>query len=533
MTSAISLRTRLLLAVGAVTLAALSLTGVLVFTSLRSYLYSEVDSTLATSSRSVEATAEDPAQVHGTVFAPSGFGPGGGGPGQGSGYPGGGGPGGSAFCAEGRESAPGMFIEVRGDKGQVVSGAAGREECPAFQPGSTSFSPQLPAVAGGTVSSAGPTASPGRYLTVASTTTGGPEFRVLVSVLSNGDVLYVATPVSSITGTLSRLLVAELLVAGGALLAAVLLGLWLVRVGLRPLRDVERTAEAIAAGDLMHRVSNPNRRTEVGHLAAAFNVMLERVESLVTDLRSSESRLRRFVGDASHELRTPIAAVSAYAQLFKEGAASRPEDLARAMNGIERESARMARLVEDLLTLARLDERDSLAAEPVELVGLTMEAAETAMVVGPGWPVDFVARDAVEVVGDRSALRRVVDNLLANVRAHTPEGTRATVTVSRQGDDAVIEVADDGPGFGEEQAPQLFERFYRLDPSRSRQSGGAGLGLAIVASIVGRHGGRVAARPRAGGGAVFLVTLPAAAGPVGLRSDDGPRSAAGRAGGSI
>jgi two-component system OmpR family sensor kinase len=507
-TGALSLRARLVLAVGAVTLAALSLTGVLVFTSLRSYLYSEVDGTLATSARAVEVSAEDPRAVteHG-IFIPRAGGPAGG-PGPGHGPPGGeGGSGGSAFCAQGRESAPGMFIAVLTAEGQVVDGLAGLEECPAFQPGNMSSSPRLPS--GGAVGGGDGAHDGAQYFTVASSAAGGPEFRVLATRLDGNDVLYVATPVSGVAATLSRLLVAELLLAGGTLLASVLAGLWLVRIGLRPLRDVERTAEAITAGDLMHRVPNPNARTEVGRLSTAFNVMLERVEDLVTDLRSSEGRLRRFVGDASHELRTPIAAVSAYAQLFAEGAASRPEDLQRAMKGIERESARMGALVEDLLTLARLDEQQTLGAEPVELVGLAMEASDTAVVVGPGWPIEIMARDAVEVMGDPAALRRVVDNLLANVRAHTPEGTHTTVTVGRQGTDALVEVADDGPGFSAEQAQQLFERFFRLDPSRSRQSGGAGLGLAIVAAIVERHGGRVEARPRPGGGALFRVTLPA------------------------
>jgi two-component system OmpR family sensor kinase len=289
----------------------------------------------------------------------------------------------------------------------------------------------------------------------------------------------------------------------------VILGLWLVRVGLRPLKDLERTAEAIAGGDLMHRAPNANPRTEVGHLATAFNVMLGRIEALFSDLRASESRLRRFVGDASHELRTPIAAVSAYAQLFEEGASSRPEDLQRAMNGIEREAGRMGRLVEDLLTLAKLDEGQLLGAAPVELVGLAVEASEMARIVGPDWPVSFIADDAVEVLGDAAALRRVLDNLLSNVRAHTPAGTTTTITVGRTGGEAFVDVADNGPGITEEQARIVFERFVRLDPSRSRETGGAGLGLAIVASILDAHGGSVVASPRPGGGAVFRVILPA------------------------
>jgi two-component system OmpR family sensor kinase len=510
-TDRISLRARLLLAVSAITLVALSLADVFVFSSIRSYLYNQVDVTLETSHRAVEAMAANPggAMGQGSFFVPSGHPPGGGGNGPPGGPSGSPGQGGSAFCAVGRESAPGMFIEVLSSKGNVVTGTAGREECPSFQPGSASYSPKLPTVITGFSRDPLSRGELTSYFTVGSSSAGGPAFRVRASELIGRETLVVATPISNITATLSRLVVVEIVVTAGALLAAALLGAWLVRVGLRPLRDVERTAEAISGGDLMHRAPNANPRTEVGHLATAFNVMLGRIEGLFSDVRASESRLRRFVGDASHELRTPIAAVSAYAQLFREGAASRPEDLERAMSGIERESARMARLVEDLLALARLDERNLVEAEPVELVGLVVDASGTAIMVGPGWPVNIVADDAVEVLGDAGALRRVVDNLLSNVRAHTPEGTATTVTVGRTGGEAFIEIADNGPGITEEQARLVFERFVRLDPSRSRQTGGAGLGLAIVASIVDAHGGHVAAAPRAGGGAVFRVTIPA------------------------
>jgi two-component system OmpR family sensor kinase len=273
------------------------------------------------------------------------------------------------------------------------------------------------------------------------------------------------------------------------------------------LRDVVRTAEAISEGDLMHRVPNANTRTEVGHVATALNVMLGRIQRSFGDLQASENRLRRFVSDASHELRTPIAAVSAYAQLFKRGAAAHPEDLGRVMDGIERETARMGHLVEDLLLLARLDEHDPSALEPVELVGLAAEAVETGRTVGPDWPLTFVADDPVEVMGDRDALRQVVDNLLANVRAHTPSGTVTTVTVGRRGAEAFLEVADTGPGISEDQTGLVFERFYRADPSRSRQTGGAGLGLAIVATIVRAHGGRTEAVRAPGGGALFRVVF--------------------------
>jgi two-component system OmpR family sensor kinase len=169
----------------------------------------------------------------------------------------------------------------------------------------------------------------------------------------------------------------------------------------------------------------------------------------------------------------------------------------------------MARLTEDLLLLARIDERSALNIEPVDLSGLAAESVETARTVGPEWPVDFVAEGSVEVMGDWNSLRQVMDNLLANVRAHTPQGTPATVRVGVTQKDAYIEVADRGPGFTDEEASKVFERFFRADPSRSRETGGAGLGLAIVATIVHSLGGRVIAAPRPGGGAIFTIVLPA------------------------
>jgi two-component system OmpR family sensor kinase len=487
-----SLRTRLLLAVGAVALLALAFADVTVYTSLKSYLYNQVDSTLQLSHISVEEAATGSS---GDNYPNYGTG------GAASGQP----PGSSDFCAVGRESAPGMFIEVRNISHQVVNG----ESCPAFAPGKKTYSPKLPEIITGFARTSADPHEPVVYFTVSSTATGGPLFRVRASVLQNGGVLVVAEPINNISSTLDQLLLLELLVTAGALIGAVLLGLWLVRVGLRPLRDVVRTAEAISGGDLMQRVPNENTRTEVGHVATALNVMLERIQAGFGDLQLSENRLRRFVSDASHELRTPIAAVSAYAQLFRQGASEREEDLPRVMEGIERETARMGRLVEDLLLLARIDEQHPFDLEQVELVGLVAEAVETARTVGPAWPISLVASEPVEIMGDWGALRQVVDNLLANVRAHTAPGTAATVSVGRAGREAFVEVSDEGSGISEEQAAVVFERFFRADPSRSRESGGAGLGLAIVATIVRAHGGKVTAVARPGRGALFRVVLPA------------------------
>jgi two-component system OmpR family sensor kinase len=485
-----SLRSRLLFAVGTVALVALIVSDVVVYTSLRSYLYRQVDSTLEMSHFGIEAAAFPGGANPGDSDAPN---PGGSPPGGTSTN----GPALSRLC----DSAPGVFIEVRGSSHNVVDG----DLCQAFAAGKN-YSPKLPAVIGG-FAAVVQDHEQVSYFTVASTVAGGPIFRVRASK-SHGETLIIADPVG-IPSTLSQLLLLELLVTAGALFGAILLGLWLVRVGLRPLRDVVRTAEAISEGDLMHRVPNANGRTEVGHVATALNLMLERIQTTVRELQASENRLRQFVSDASHELRTPIAAVSAYAQLFKQGAAQRGEDLPRVMDGIERETSRMTRLVEDLLLLARFDEFQTLTAEPVELVGLVAEAVETARTVGPWWPVSFHAEEPVEVMGDWGALRQVVDNLLANVRAHTPRGTSARVWVGREGRDAVVEVVDDGPGLSEKDSTAVFERFFRVDPSRSRETGGAGLGLAIVATIVRAHGGRVTAGGRPGGGARFRVVIPA------------------------
>jgi two-component system OmpR family sensor kinase len=292
-----------------------------------------------------------------------------------------------------------------------------------------------------------------------------------------------------------------------------------VRIGLRPLEDVERTADSIAAGNLDQRVPGADQPTEVGRLARALNVMLERIQAAFdarvrseARLKDNEQHLRQFVADASHELRTPIAAVSAYAELFERGAWERTDDLPRVMAGIRTETARMDRLVDDLLTLARLDEGVPMEQEHVELVALASDAVRTATAVGPEWPVSFWAAHPVEVTGDKHRLRQVVDNLLANVRAHTPPGTSATVRVDQLDGLAQIEVRDTGPGMPAEDARRVFERFYRADQARARTSGGSGLGLSIVWAIVAAHGGTVTADSSPGGG--FAVTVRVPIGPV-------------------
>jgi two-component system OmpR family sensor kinase len=462
----VSLRLRLLLAVGAVAMLALGAADVATYSALRSFLYQRVDTSLDAAHLAVEHGPLQQAAVD--------------------------------------RSAPGTFVELRGPADNVEGSVI-----LSHQTGDHLLTPKLPTHIGGLTAGDGP-GEPRTYFTTGSMEPGGPQFRVRASTLSDGSQLIVAVSLHDTTLTLHQLLAIELAVTAAALVAAAGLGWWLVQVGLRPLADVKRTAAAIAEGELDRRVPGDGADTEVGQVARALNTMLGRIESAFAERDATEARLRRFVADASHELRTPLTAVAAYAEMFDRGASVRPDDLARVMTGIQAETGRMGRLVEDLLLLARLDEGQPLERRPVEVVGLAAEAIETATAVGPDWPVRLHADHPVEVVGDAARLRQVVDNLLANVRAHTPPGTTALVRVAADADDAVLEVADNGPGLTDEQASRVFERFYRADPSRSRQRGGAGLGLGIVASIVAAHGGRVAASSSLSGGAVFTVRLPLA-----------------------
>jgi two-component system OmpR family sensor kinase len=334
-------------------------------------------------------------------------------------------------------------------------------------------------------------------------------------------MLVVATSLASVDSTLHRLLLIELIVTVLVIGGIAGLGLWVVRLGLRPLDAIGDTAAAIAAGDLSQRVERAEERTEVGRLGLALNAMLTQIESAFRARETSERRLRRFVADASHELRTPLAAIRAYAELFGRGASQRPADLERSMKGISRESERMSVLVDDLLLLARLDDGRPLERLPVELDEVVGEAVETAHAVEPERPIELRAEQAV-VIGDRVRLRQIVDNLLANVRAHTPPGTPVSVSLACRDGAAEIEVSDEGPGLDEEHLAHVFERFYRADASRARASGGVGLGLSIVAAVAEAHGGTVAARSAPGAGATFTIALPLAqAGDEGEATRDG------------
>ena len=336
------------------------------------------------------------------------------------------------------------------------------------------------------------------YRTVPATSCCG-QFRLRASHEGNA-VLVVGRSLHEVNSILHRLFLVELLVTLAVLGALVALGLWVVQLGLRPLRRIEDTANAITAGGLSQRVADADPQTEVGRVGAALNTMLDHIEA-------SDRRLRRFIADASHELRTPLAAVRAYAELFGRGASARPADLERSMSGITREAERMSLLVDDLLLLARLDEGRPLEQKPVDLEALVGEAVDAARVVEPGRPIELSAEPAT-VTGDAARLRQVLDNLLSNARAYTPVGTPVSVGLHRVDGKVELSVADHGPGLTEDQAGRVFERFYRADSSRTRASGGTGLGLSIVAAVTEAHGGTAEARQTPGGGATFVVTLP-------------------------
>ncbi|MCW2673414.1 MAG: ATP-binding protein [Frankiales bacterium] len=330
----------------------------------------------------------------------------------------------------------------------------------------------------------------------------------------------VALPLDDVEATVSRLVLLECAVGGGVLLLLGGLGYVVVRRSLKPLVEVETTAEAIAGGDLSRRVPESDPRTEVGSLGRSFNTMLDQVESAFAEraaseaaARASEERMRRFVGDASHELRTPLTSIRGFAELYRQGAVT---DVGRTMSRVEAEATRMGGLVDDLLQLARLDLQRPMERTPVDLVALATDAVHDAQAADPGRPVSLHSDDATcEVEGDRHRLTQVLANLLANARVHTPAGTPVHVRLSVDGPSAVLEVSDGGPGIGPADRERVFDRFYRADPSRTRASGGSGLGLAIVAGIVEAHGGSVAVVDGAVdgvvdglAGATFQVRLP-------------------------
>jgi two-component system OmpR family sensor kinase len=374
------------------------------------------------------------------------------------------------------------------------------------------------------------------------------------NVISNGTTqqetlnFVVAVDLGNIGAMTHRLVLFDLIVGGAIVIVLAAVGVAVIQANLRPLNDIELTASQIAKGHLNHRIPERDPRTEIGSLGHSLNTMLSQIETAFhaqeeseQAAHQSEERMRRFIADASHELRTPLTTIRGFAEYYRQrggvgqdqkqssgtaGGSSAapngtgegsltPEDLDRIMHRLEAEASRMGLLVEDLLTLARLDQQRPLTFAPVDLLTLAADAVQDARMVAPDRPIDLrVAPGAAFLVeGDEARLRQVIGNLMNNALTHTPPGTPVLVRIASGALDSgtpavVLDVEDDGPGMSADQAQRVFERFYRADQARNRASGGTGLGLAIVAGLVEAHGGTVSVRTAPGQGADFRVKLP-------------------------
>ncbi|MBG6180884.1 sensor histidine kinase [Arthrobacter sp. CAN_A1] len=348
---------------------------------------------------------------------------------------------------------------------------------------------------------------------------GSPGWRVVLIELTNGQgSVAIASDLSTINKSLEE---------AGQIISFVGLGATIVASGIafvavtrqfRPLGRVERTAAAIAAGDLSRRVEVERPATEVGRLSRSLNAMLAHIETAFSARTESERKMRRFVADASHELRTPLVTIRGFSELYRHGALQNDDDVRSAMGRIESEAKRMGELVEDLLTLARIDEQRPLESEPLDLVILGNDAALDARAIAPDREITVIGLDggqarSAPTVGDEARLRQVVANLMTNALRYTPDGSPIEIAIGvepviHDRMDSVIEVRDHGPGISEEDAARVFERFYRADSSRYRETGGTGLGLAIVAALVAQHDGSVRLEETPGGGATLSIRLP-------------------------
>ena len=337
---------------------------------------------------------------------------------------------------------------------------------------------------------------------------GQPDIRALAQMLPTGmGSVIVADSLEKVDKTLSQLRFLFLILGLIALIAIAMAARWIIALGLKPLEAVEDTAEAIASGDLSARLPAAKPDTEVGRLTTSLNTMLSRIEESFTARVESENKLRRFVADASHELRTPLTAIRGFAELHRQGAVVGDDKTKELINRIEKESVRMSSLVEDLLLLARLDQSRELAKEPVDLNTLITEAVASARAAGPNHPIEIkLEASEIFVLGDSQRIHQVIANLLANARAHTPNGTQISITAMQGVSETTIAVSDKGPGLSKADQDRIFERFYRADPSRVRNSGeGSGLGLSIVDAVMKAHGGYVSVKSEVGQGATFTL----------------------------
>jgi two-component system, OmpR family, sensor kinase len=463
----LSLRTRLVAVAVALVAFAVVATGVATYAALRGYLFSRLDDQLRAAASPPSPVCATPARFDAAPPRPGAY--------Q------------AALDADGD-------VIVGCSSSQLVSALVDAEPAEAKQ---LSFTPKV-------------------IRTIRAT--DGEEYRAVVVPASDRDAsgatwTLVALPISDVTGTLSQLLGLELIVGAAAVVGTGVLGAAGVRLGMRPLDRVTRTARTVAAelgpdgSGLDRRVPEADPHTEVGQLAEAVNTMLAAVEREYGARYESEQRMRRFLADASHELRTPLTSLRGYAELVRlRGGLD--EAAGDSLRRIESEGTRMSRLVDDLLTLARADRGMSPERAPVDLADVVADSVAGLRAAHPSRPVTVRAAGPLPVLGDRDRLLQVVDNVLTNAAVHT--GGPIEVTADRQDGEVVVRVADTGPGLPPEQAAHVFDRFWRADAARTRARGGSGLGLSIAQALVGEHGGRVSFDSDVAAGSVVTVRLPAA-----------------------
>ncbi|MFN3216973.1 MAG: sensor histidine kinase [Acidimicrobiales bacterium] len=386
----------------------------------------------------------------------------------------------------------------------------------------TVFRPNLPGAdqIGPPVCSFGDAPEYGARLLTTSADGSDITYRTLITSPDElGRVRVIAVPIDDLQQTIDRLMLVQLVGSGAILVALGLVGWWVVHLGIRPVKEMTAAATRIADGDLTVRVPEGSHGTESGELAGALNRMLGTIDSALDERARSEQRLRRFVADASHELRTPLTTIRGYAELYRMGGIAGGADLEDAMRRTEEEAARMGRLVEDMLVLAKLDEERPLDLRPVDIVALARDIAADARAGAPHRSIAFETTiDAAMVNGDEDRLRQVLGNVVSNAIVHTDSDVPVVVRVTRESSDEpgapgaviVIHVVDRGSGMSAEVAARVTERFFRADPARSRHRGGSGLGLSIVDAAVAAHGGSVEIESADGEGTTVRLVLPAA-----------------------
>jgi two-component system OmpR family sensor kinase len=463
-----TLRTRLIAILAILITIGLTISGVATYGALRSFLFERVDSQLRqTQPLAIRALAES-ARGGDLPQPPPG------------------GPTGLPIAA---------YAEVRDEAGEVVQSVAF-----GFEGAEANYVPDIPESLDAESSD--------EPFTAGAVEESSYAFRVLATPLADRGTLIVAIPLADAQGTLRRLVGIEIVVAI-VLLAIISAGAWLlIRKELHPLDEMATAATEIAGGDLSRRVEETDPRTEVGRLGRALNRMLEHIEQAFDARRASEEKMRRFLGDASHELRTPLTSIRGYAELFRRGAAERPDDLRLSMRRIEDEASRMGMLVDELLLLAHTDQNRQMILTAVDLAELVRDAGDDARARDSQRPIDVEAADTVIVQGDADMLRQALNNVVTNALVHTPAETPVALRLSTEDDTAVIAVEDSGPGLDDETLEHAFERFWRRDNSRSRGTGGSGLGLALVDAIARNHGGEITVENRPQGGARFTLRLP-------------------------